>query len=359
MKKSVVVLLVCIVLVMGGLVYLTTNVGASGVYAPTMLPTNTKPHWSTPSPYLTPTVIPGSMPCTAAPSATATGYQRFPTINMPTHPPQASLTTTATAVYTFVPTLTGFAMGTTGVTQTGGGTASITCSLGNNNSVIQCSGSINAGTGGNGVGTAWMTFYNPKPPAKFYYAYQFITTWGVPVNWGLNRFYLSGGGYPSFTYDAPSGGHNYETNGSETTTYSGTQMITVNYSTSNCRSDESCTALFNYRFSDSPITTVPTPTSYPTPTIIPCYVAGGAGSTPVAVVSPLNFTDGGCLTILPGFTIPTFGLYGLPDLTVPEFGICIMYVTIAASFLGISIDTLLTALIVLGLGFALFNEFRV
>lgn len=105
----------------------------------------------------------------------------------------------------------------------------------------------------------------------------------------------------------------------------------------------------------------PTPnnaTVTPPPTAFPCQALPSFDYGPVASFPPITYSYGGCVTIVPGFTLPLLGAWGLPDIVVPAVSMCVMWVTLSASFMGISIETPLAILIVLGLGFAIFNEFR-
>jgi hypothetical protein len=97
-----------------------------------------------------------------------------------------------------------------------------------------------------------------------------------------------------------------------------------------------------------------TKTATPIPTAVP-----NTPSIPVASFPDhLVFTSGGCNEILPSTDFSFGGLFGMPDVHVPALSVCVMFVTLSATFLSLSLDSVLIPFIVLGFGFAIYNEFR-
>jgi hypothetical protein len=84
----------------------------------------------------------------------------------------------------------------------------------------------------------------------------------------------------------------------------------------------------------------------------------GGESNPIASFPPLVYSYGGCTSIVPAFIIPLAGAWGLDNIVVPGISMCVMWVTATGQFMGISLEYTISILVILGLAFAIFNEFR-
>jgi hypothetical protein len=102
-----------------------------------------------------------------------------------------------------------------------------------------------------------------------------------------------------------------------------------------------------------------TPTPWVRQTDVPCSLPPDYHSYGQEIANfDIQYQWGGCSQFLPESTIKLGGWRNLPDLGVPGVTFCIMWMTINAQVFGLSIDLVLIPLIVLGFGFAIYNEFR-
>lgn len=356
------------------MVIVSGNVSAEEMAVVNMVPTfegtPTQRGWSTPTAYLSPT--PRTMyPCTVVPPTPRFNFT-FPTIIFPTIQPTNTLILTATntgtptSTATLVPTVSGFYMeGNPYVSMTGScvGVADnhISCNLEQGGQRWVCTGSVNCdGKTGAGEGIVGVSFHHST--WSYIYAYT-SSVWESPY-WGYNKVRYNDAGGAAHTVLDSGGG-----------TWSGSAIV----SQSQARTDiyfligtdngklnhadfiwwiQEIPFPSNTATATATATRTPTQTLTPTGTVWPCQELPSIGNTPIAEMPNITFEYGSCTTILPGFTIPLLGAWGLDDLVVPNVSVCVMWTTIQAVFMGITIDTVLIPLIVLGLAFALFNEFR-
>lgn len=341
---------------------LAGTVTASGQYDATFAPTLTAGAWGTPTPYITNTPR-SAIPCTAAPTTSATamwgiGTFAFPTANLgtpiSTYTPAAK-TSTPAMPNTFKVKVDMVNSGSPGLhganqymlcwddvsgSQTqitmadGGGTSSTTITA----HTVECLGNFAVSD----TNHNWTRYLDIKFSLEsssqsnlpVYTSYDFNID-GVGTHTG------EGEGYGNFTLS--------------TTLWSVGGDPKVIYGNGVSGSANMYVYFMAQEFG---FDIVPTP--FVRATDVPCVAAPdySGGGTPVASFPAITYQYGGCTTIIPGVNIPLAGFLGLPDINTPGFGMCIMWVTIVASFLSISLDWVLTPLIILGFGFAIFNEFR-
>lgn len=350
------------ILVFTLLIYLSSPVHAHPtINDPTIQPTLTPITWGTPTNFVTSTFDP-LIPICTVPNATGS---LFPTIIFPTgFMNTATLAPTGTVPsVTPSPTTTRAGQLNLSIGQSCGGSG--VSFISNNVECVDELGTRYSPVGNStNVSNGWADL---ECIGYMNYAHHSTASGGCTTNLVLNKDSGQQTVTVYYEWDAQD-----NSNSGYTTIYTpeggyGSVSIGVSYYFSYKTQHNTDSAIENYwhyvylrlRAGNNWATPMPTTTATAAGTTQPCQpLAGVSANNPIAEVPELTFRYGGCTTIMPGVYIPLGGLWGLPDLELPPLSLCIMWVTLTGSFMGIQLEFLITAFIGLGIGFAIFNEFR-
>jgi hypothetical protein len=361
MKKKTWIILgcdfcLCIMLVLSAFagVY---NVKASPQSEVTWVGSPTAVTWGTPTGIST-IGTPAGLPCTQTPAGTITSLFNYPTFSFPTSGlgtanPTENMNTPATMVFT--------------PTSSSGSFTVDTCERGTCTSIMGGKGVRFVPEARNQGDRVWRRMYLSRPSGWVGQALVVelvgnITITGISgqqrgsVDWNFAT--VNSGSQIRYDIFNTHGSHSFALFTNDT--LDGSWQVRLDsyydsmYGETNISESWYADIYMGYLYEPTS-----TPVPYGTPTLAPCVSGGGyTGFDPIATIPEIVYSYGGCSSILPGFTIPLAGFLGLPDITMPAFSLCVMWVTLQATFLNLSLDFLLSAFIVMGLGFALFNEFR-
>jgi len=343
--------------------------GRDYAFDPTYYPTTTAYHYPTPSLYTQPT-LQGMIPCTPVPATPDYGGINVPTINFPTVQFGPTSTLTPGPTSTAAPTATA---------AQGSGRIKLYFSYGSSDTravkpygTMSCTNETGARVdftvnGSNGS-AANISGYDITCLADM--EYRRVQDWNynnVSIGYSFDARAETNGQTVQFWKDVdyqgsyPAG--DVDDSGNSPEGYTNGQVVYTPYihwvygARSSSDYPETGTQYLWFRIRTSEFSNyqpTATPTPAPTATWQPCYEPDYSAPGPIVEWPDLQFHMGGCYTLLPGFTLPLPG----GDMEIVGVQVCVTYLDTQIVFMDWNVDAMITLFVILGMAFAVINEFR-
>jgi len=339
-------------------------------YDPTYYPTTTAYHYPTPTMYTAPT-LQGLLPCTPVPGEPDYGGLNVPTIQFPTVQFGPTSTVTPGPTSTAAPTATAVSPANGKIKlefNYGSSDVRAVKPYGTLSCVNEAGTRVDVVANGTNPATGTITGYDIQCLAEMSYVRQQDWNYNnIQVGYSFSARANNSGqtvqywkdvdyqpSYLAGDSDDPSNSVEGYTNGQ--VVYSPSlNWLYAGRSSADWPGTGTQYIFFRIRTSEfSNNQTTPTPAMTPTATWVPCYEPDYTAPGPIVEWPDLQFTLGGCYTLLPGFTLP------LPngDLEIVGVQVCVTYIDTQIVFMGWNVDAMITLFVVLGMAFAVINEFR-